>query len=152
MAAGDQKPKLAPMKTWLLDTGPLVAYLDAKDQAHSAVAACLDAFVGELCTTDAVIVEAMHFVAAAAHGPRLLADFVEASGLRIFASTQPSQLREAAELVQKYADTPMDFADATLVLLADLLSALDIVTLDRRGFSTYRTVRGKTLRRVLDRV
>jgi len=138
------------MKTWLLDTGPLVAYLDAKDPAHSAVVSCLDAFVGELCTTDAVIVEAMHFVVSAINGPMLLADFVEASGLRIYPYTRPTQLRDAARLMQKYADTPMDFADATLVMLADQLSALEVVTLDRRGFSTYRTARGKALRRVLD--
>jgi hypothetical protein len=32
----------------------------------------------------------------------------------------------------------MDFADATLVLLADELGAGDILTLDQRGFRTYR--------------
>jgi predicted nucleic acid-binding protein len=40
----------------------------------------------------------------------------------------------------------MDFADATLVLLAGTLGITDIVTLDRRGFSTYRTSRGKAFR------
>ena len=41
--------------------------------------------------------------------------------------------------MEQYAETPMDFADATLVLLADDLDVRRIFTLDRRGFSTYRT-------------
>jgi predicted nucleic acid-binding protein len=44
----------------------------------------------------------------------------------------------------------MDFADATLVLLADLLEISDVLTLDRRGFSTYRTASGNGFRLVLD--
>lgn len=42
-------------------------------------------------------------------------------------------------LVAKYANTPMDFADATLVLPAEGLNVTEILTLDRRGFSRYRT-------------
>ncbi|MGH7336024.1 MAG: hypothetical protein ACREI7_00480 [Myxococcota bacterium] len=44
----------------------------------------------------------------------------------------------------------MDFADATLLLLADHLGVSEIFTLDRRGFLTYRTRRGRRLRLVLD--
>ncbi|MBI4483629.1 MAG: PIN domain-containing protein [Acidobacteria bacterium] len=106
------------MRTWLIDTGPLVAYLDRDDPEHEPVATCLAQFSGQLCTTSAVLVEAMHFVAADRDGPGLLVDLVEASGLLIHESTQASQLRQAARLMKKYADTPMDFADATLVLLA----------------------------------
>jgi uncharacterized protein len=51
--------------------------------------------------------------------------------------------------MRKYADTPMDFADATLVLLAEAIGVTKILTLDRRGFSTYRTPKGKRLALVL---
>jgi predicted nucleic acid-binding protein len=44
----------------------------------------------------------------------------------------------------------MDFADATLVLLAEALGVRDILTLDRRGFSTYRTRPRGGFRLVLD--
>lgn len=44
----------------------------------------------------------------------------------------------------------MDFADATLLLLADVLEVVDVLTLDRRGFSTYRTEEGRRIRLVLD--
>ncbi len=61
----------------------------------------------------------------------------------------PARVLAAAELMQKYSDTPMDFADATLVLLAAQLGVIEIVTLDRRGFSTYRTSKGKSFRIVM---
>jgi uncharacterized protein len=127
------------VKTWLLDTGPLVAYLHAHDPAHAFAVAHLDGFSGQLATTSAVVTEAMHLVVAAPGGPRLLAQFVAASGLRVFDFTQPVFLGECADLMEKYADTPMDFADATLILLAEDLDVLEILTLDRRGFSAFRT-------------
>ena len=43
----------------------------------------------------------------------------------------------------KYADSPMDFADATLVALAEERSIASIVTLDRKDFSVYRTASRK---------
>jgi len=48
--------------------------------------------------------------------------------------------------MEKYADTPMDFADATLVLLADELETDSVFTLDRRGFETYRSPAGRAFR------
>jgi predicted nucleic acid-binding protein len=138
------------VQTWLVDTGPLVAYLDAGDPAHADVAARWDAFRGQLATTSAVITEAMHFVGASPSGARQLADLVAASGMEVYDLSRPPELQEAVSLMEKYADTPMDFADATLVLLAEALQVPDILTLDRRGFSTYRTRRRRAFRRVLD--
>jgi predicted nucleic acid-binding protein len=50
--------------------------------------------------------------------------------------------------MEKYRDTPMDFADATLVMAADGVAVTDILTLDRRGFSTYRTAKRKPFRMI----
>lgn len=137
------------MKRWLVDTGPLVAYLDAHDSAHSAAVESLDDFSGRLYTTSAVITEAMHMVAEHSAGPELLVEFLVATQTEIIDMTRPPQLRAAVALMTQYADTPMDFADATLVLLAQDLRVMDILTLDRRGFRTYRTPGGKAFRLVL---
>jgi predicted nucleic acid-binding protein len=134
-----------------MDTGPLVAFLDVRDSAHVLAAECLSTFTGHLITTSAVIVEAMYFVSAIPEGPEALASFVHAARILVHESTQPFQLKEAVRLMDKYSDTPMDFADATLVLLADRLNTYEIATLDRRGFSTYRTPRGKSFRLVIDK-
>ena len=130
---------MAALKSLLVDTGPLVAYLNSRDPAHDEVAGSLDRFSGQLHTSGAVITEAMHFVAADSRGPALLAEFMTASRMRVHDFAQPAALRAAAVLMAKYSDAPMDYADATLVLLAEQLQVLDILTLDRRGFSIYRT-------------
>jgi predicted nucleic acid-binding protein len=70
--------------------------------------------------------------------------------MEVFDLTQAPELREAALLMKRYADTPMDFADATLVLLAEAVGVNDILTLDRCGFAVYRTRNGRTFRNVLD--
>jgi len=138
------------VRTWLIDTGPLVAYLDASDPAHAEVAACLDEFSGQLATTSAVITEAMHLLAVSGSGPRALAELAAVTGMDVYDLCQPPELGEAVSLMEEYADTPMDFADATLVLLGEGLEVREILTLDRRGFSTYRTRRRSAFQLVLD--
>ncbi|MFZ4777380.1 MAG: hypothetical protein ACOYM3_18585 [Terrimicrobiaceae bacterium] len=49
----------------------------------------------------------------------------------------------------RYTDTPMDFADATLVLTAGAWGCGDILTLDERGFRTFRFNRSKPFRLLL---
>jgi predicted nucleic acid-binding protein len=127
----------------LLDTGALVAYLDQADPDHDRIASALDGFTGTLCTTSAVITEAMHLLKDDTRGPRRLAEFVQAAAVRVFESVQPQQLLAAVSLIEKYADTPMDFADATLVLLGEEIGANRVATFDRRGFRTFRTRKGK---------
>ncbi len=138
------------MSLWLVDTGPLVAYLDARDPAHAEVGERLDGFSGQLATTSAVVTEVMHFVAPHREGPSLFVNFVAASGMQVYDLSQPPALRRAADLMLQYANVPLDYADATLLLLAEQIPAFDLLTLDRRGFSVFRTPRGKALRLVLD--
>lgn len=138
------------MRTWLVDTGPLVAYLDPSDAAHLPVSSVWDRLTGRTATSSAVITEAMHLVGTAANGPRRLAELVDASSMEVFDLCRAAELRAAVTLMERYADTPMDFADATLVLLAEALDVDEILTLDRRGFSTYRTRDDRPLRNMLD--
>jgi hypothetical protein len=51
--------------------------------------------------------------------------------------------------MEKYSDTPMDFADATLVGLAQELEIDRVLTLDERGFRAYRHGRNRHFRLVL---
>jgi predicted nucleic acid-binding protein len=88
----------------------------------------------------------MYFTSEDPSGPLVFAQFLIASRVIISEMCQPAEVLAAAELMDRYSDTPMDFADATLVLLADRLGITDVLTLDRRGFSTYRTSKGKPFR------
>src|SRR2546426_11676029 len=80
----------------------------------------------------------MYFVSNLPSGPLSFAKFLIASATQIVSLATPPEVLAAAELMHQYRDTPMDFADATLVLLADQTGTTDILTLDRRGVSTYR--------------
>ena len=137
------------MKTWLVDTGPFVAYLDRGDPMHGAVATRLDAFGGVLITTSAVVTEVMYFLSDVRGGPRSFAELLVAAEVHVAGGTLPADVLEAATLMAKYAHTPMDFADATLVMLANDTAITDVLTLDVRGFSTFRTARGRPFRLVL---
>ena len=52
-----------------------------------------------------------------------------------------SALTRAFELMELYADHPMDLADASTVVAAELLGARKAFTVDRRDFETYREYR-----------
>jgi hypothetical protein len=138
------------MRRWLIDTGPCVAYLDHRDSYHDAVSSRLDTFAGQLITTPAVVTEVMHFIASVSGGPGAFAEFLARARVHVTAAVHPRDVVAAASLMEKYADTPMDYADATLVRAGEALGVVDILTTDRRGFSTYRTAKGRPFRLMLD--
>jgi predicted nucleic acid-binding protein len=150
MAAYHQRAELAQVKTWLLDTGPVVAYLDARDEAHHQAVQALDSFSGQLYTTSAVVTECMHFVAAQPEGPETLLEFLIAARVHIAECTSLDCLGKAVGLMRKYDGVPMDFADATLVSLAETLGVDQVCTLDQRGFTVYRMARNKRFVLVID--
>ena len=53
-----------------------------------------------------------------------------------------------ARMMRKYADRPMDLADASLVWLANQNGITDIITIDRADFTVYRTTKRKAFRNV----
>ncbi len=136
------------MKNWLVDTGTFIAYFDRTEPLHKPVASSLERFSGQLITTSAVVTEVMYFLSEVPEGPISFAELLLASGTRI-EQLIGADIVAAAELMNRYAATPMDFADATLVLLGEKSGIFDILTLDRRGFTTYRTKKNKSFRLVL---
>jgi predicted nucleic acid-binding protein len=137
------------VKTALIDTGPFVAYLNRRDPVHETVAASLEDFPGQLVTTAAVVGETMHFLAELINGPIAFAKLLADSNVRIAETGPPLHVLAAAQLMAKYSDLPMDYADATLVLLASEVGVTDIFTLDHRGFSVFRTSKSKPFRLLL---
>lgn len=86
----------------------------------------------------------MFFVQHLANGPARLTEWLRAIRAEIVNCFDPESLRSAALLMERYAGAPMDYADATLVACADELNCGDILTLDIRGFRTYRYRRNKS--------
>ena len=125
----------------LVDTGPLVALLDPSDAAHAHCRATLDSLESrELVTTEAVITEAAYLLDFSREAQSAL-QHLFASGRPRVEPLAPRDRIRIAELLERYADLPMDYADATLVLLAERMGTTRIFTLDRRDFSIYRAGR-----------
>ncbi|MCK6554920.1 PIN domain-containing protein [Candidatus Binatia bacterium] len=88
-------------------------------------------------TSLAVVTEAVYLLGFSGPAQRALLAFV-ASGAVEIAEFGGAQVSRAAALMERYADLPMDFADATVVVLAEHLRTTVVFTLDHRDFSVYR--------------
>ncbi len=128
------------MKTvfYVVDTGALVALLDKSDPAHDKVRRGWAPLVGRFSTTGAVITEALHFLQPIPGGAESLAGLLRKGLVAVDDAFAQCRIDAAVGLMVRYYDTPMDFADATLVLLAERLATSNILTLDERGFRTFR--------------
>lgn len=121
----------------LLDTGGLVTLLDRSQRNHQAFARFFEGWQGEVVSTEAVLTEASHLLGRVAGGRTACLDFLLAGGATLVPSSRAT-LERCRALVERYADVPMDFADATLVVLAEDLGTNLILTADRKDFSIYR--------------
>ena len=130
----------------LVDTGPFVALFDPRDPDHGGAEDLLASLRGPLITTTPVLTEAFHLLDPKSRGATALRQFIGAKGVGVWFMDQ-SSLSRALELMQKYADHPMDFADASLVSAAEALRTTSVFTLDRNDFSSYRAKIGRTQKR-----
>lgn len=121
---------------YILDTGPLVAAYrrpQDKDPFTPWAAKLIRSLPYPLFTCDAVVTEAAHFL----RSPARLIEAIERGLLVSRFDTQVAAPR-LLELVSKYKDLPMDFADACLVCMSELNRESKIITIDRSDFGTYR--------------
>ena len=90
-----------------------------------------------MVSTEAVLTEATHLLGRVHGGRQACVDFFLAGGALLVPPTADS-LRRCRQLLEQYADLPMDYADSTLVVLAEELGTNRVLTTDRRDFSVYR--------------
>lgn len=131
----------------LLDTGALISLLDRSQAQHRGFRRFFEAWTGTVVTTEAVLTESSHLLARVRRGRSACVDFVLAGGALLI-PTDGNSLRRIRELMNKYEDLPMGYADATLVALAEELRTDRIMTTDRRDFDVYR-IGGRRRFRVL---
>ena len=124
----------------LIDTSAVVGLLDRSQTIHKACLAFYQSWEGRAVTTEAVLTESTHLLSDVPNGPGTCIDFILRAGIVLVPTTDVSLLR-CRDLIRKYADLPMDFADATLVVLAEELDTEFVFTADR-DFEVYR-IRGR---------
>jgi len=121
---------------YIVDTGPLVAAFrrpQDNDPFTPWAAKLIRSLPYPLFTCDAVLTEAAHFL----RSPEKLLEAVE-RGLLVSRFDTHAASPRLRELVTKYADRPMDFADACLVCMSEQTKDCRVVTVDRRDFTVYR--------------
>lgn len=123
----------------IADTGFWIALADKKDKHHDQANEFVKTSSEKLITTYPVITEVCH-ISLQRQGIKAQINFVKMYQLGAFDVFEIPKVdkQRVLFLMQQYADLPMDFADASLVLLAEQLGHGRILSTDKRDFHTYR--------------
>ena len=111
----------------LVDTSFLIAFLNDQESDHVWAVGRTPSFPPPWATCEAVLSEAFHLV-----GPRgapALSGLIR-RGAVVVAFGLSNDLESVLDLIEKYADVPMSFADACLVRMTEILPDPVILTTD----------------------
>jgi predicted nucleic acid-binding protein len=130
----------------VVDAGPIVALFDADDHFHGRTVQFLQEFTGELVSTLAAVTEACYLLDFSRRAQGDCLRWIERAGLTLV-ELQAEDFGRMAELLDRYADWPMDFADASLVVACERLAIRDVASFDHH-FSVYRNRQRQAFRNV----
>jgi predicted nucleic acid-binding protein len=134
------------LKRIVIDAGPLIALFDKDDDYHKKAISFIKKFRGELITNYAVITEVTHLLDFSIKAQCNFLRWIINDGLTI-SEIENEDLSRILELTLKYSDLPMDFADASLVVLCERLKIKEIASIDK-DFGIYRTQDKKSFRNI----
>lgn len=123
----------------ILDTGPIVAMVNANDADHQRCAHLLTTLPGRLLLPEPLLGE-IGYLLGTRCGARAEAAFLRDTvrgPIEVVSLTANDRAR-AAELVEQYGDLPLGTADASVVATAERYDTANIVTLDRRHFTVVK--------------
>lgn len=124
--------------TALLDTGFLLAVLDADDRHHAACSAALREEPAPVLP-DMVLPE-LAYMTLRWLGYPVWIQFLKSvvAGELALERVTPEDLERTVELLEKYADSKVDFVDCAIAAVAERLGVQRILTVDRRHFGIFR--------------
>ena len=120
----------------LVDTGPLVAFLDRNDPLHNWACSQVRELADPFLTCEAVLSECLYLTARFDPSGRGIHEMLQNGGLRIEFDLN-DHLHAVARLMTKYQDVPMSLADACLVRMSELFDRSQVFTIDS-DFKLYR--------------
>jgi predicted nucleic acid-binding protein len=121
----------------VMDTGPWVALIDRSEEKHAECADWFRCFEGSIFSSEAVLTEVLYLFNFSFKAQAAAIEFALNGAITLVPSSVDN-LKRVKTLMEKYKDIPMDYADATLVSLAEDLSIHHIVTLDEKDFTIYK--------------
>lgn len=135
------------MKRCLIDAGPLIALFDKDDKFHRRIKEFLIKYEGRLYSTWPVITEVLHMLDFSVDTQIDFLKWINRGALDIIQINTDSVPRIIA-LSGKYSDVPMDFADASLIVVSELENIKEIISIDS-DFYIYRNIRNEYIRNIL---
>lgn len=121
----------------LVDAGPLVALVDADDQYHGSCVAAFKQLREPLGTVWPAVTEAMYLLGDLPKAQEAVWEMLARGALQLL-SLGLSDVPRMRELMRKYAERPMDLADAALISVAEREHIRKIFTTDKKDFTVYR--------------
>lgn len=118
----------------LVDSSFLIALLNERDSSHLWALTQPERLLPPWKTCEAVLSEAFHLLGE--NGTLALAELIEAGGV-ICQFDFTAHAREVLQMMEKYSDVPMAFADACLVRMTEVLPDPLLLTTDS-DFRVYR--------------
>jgi hypothetical protein len=135
----------------LVDSGILLSYYQQRQPRHAQVVAWFECTAAQLLTSPICIAETLWLLGDPGDARVLAAQNhllrAVASGAIQAPCLEPQDYERIAELNARYADLPGDFADLSLVLLAERHNIAEILSLDS-DFDVYRRYRKEPFQRV----
>ncbi len=132
----------------LVDAGPLVALFDKDDLHHQSVLSFLKEYSGRLYTSWLVIAEVGHLLDFSVRRQIAFLQWIQSGGIEVL-DLNRTLLERLTELADKYQDLPMDFADGSLITLAEANNIINILTFDSH-FYVLRTKKKHMLTNLLE--
>jgi predicted nucleic acid-binding protein len=127
---------------YIVDTGPLVGWINRHDQWHDWSVGVMATLTPPLLTCEAVIAEAGWQLGRSRDAVDQLYGLVETGAVRIV-DLLPEHIPHLRALSAKYPQ--MDFCDAAIVRLAEIYPRARVITIDTAHFTVYRKFRDKPL-------
>lgn len=133
----------------VVDTSAILAYMNSGDAHHNVVRDWLEAEEDELVTTPLIVAEVDHLVGARGGSVALSAFRADLVAGAYLVDWWPAAIGAAVAVAERYADSGLGLADASLVVLAERLETVEIATLDERHFRAVRPLAGGDAFRLL---
>ncbi len=120
----------------IVDTGPLVALLDADDEFHEWAVEALRGLRAPMATCESVLAEAMYLLRRLPAAQDRILEWIGRGSLTLPFALEPESAA-VRSLLKRYRSVPMSLADACVVRMAELLDGHAVFTLDG-DFRAYR--------------
>ena len=130
------------MSQVIMDSGPLVAWFSKKDSHHGWAAQVIDDLPVGALVCEAVLAEVCHLVAKDGVPAAAVLKLVEQNDLVLVSLV--GEISGIRALMERYKDAPMDFADACVVRMAELIPGAAVCTTDGH-FRFFRKSSGEII-------